>query len=263
MPAKLVEWREFPSTQRSLKRRKRDWVIPPIRMPENERGPFPKKLVQIKSNRDKETKIFYSITGQGADTPPEGVFIIEKETGWMKVTRPLDRESIDKYHLLSHAVSENGKPVEEPMEIIVTVTDQNDHKPEFIQEVFRGSVMEGATPGMSVMQVMATDADDALETYNGVVAYSILSQVPQEPHPQMFAINRVTGTISVIASGLDRERVREYTLILQAADLDGLGLTTTASAVIKISDANDNMPEFTESMVAVLQRPGVGGSSWE
>lgn len=49
--------------------------------------------------------------------------------------------------LLSHAVSENGKPVEEPMEIIVTVTDQNDHKPEFTQEVFRGSVMEGATPG--------------------------------------------------------------------------------------------------------------------
>lgn len=49
--------------------------------------------------------------------------------------------------LLSHAVSENGKPVEEPMEIIVTVTDQNDHKPKFTQEVFRGSVMEGATPG--------------------------------------------------------------------------------------------------------------------
>uniref|UniRef100_A0A8C5SN93 Cadherin domain-containing protein n=1 Tax=Laticauda laticaudata TaxID=8630 RepID=A0A8C5SN93_LATLA len=244
MPAKPVGWPEFPST---LKRQKRDWVIPPIRMPENERGPFPKKLVQIKSNRDKETKIFYSITGQGADTPPEGVFIIEKETGWMKVTRPLDRESIEKYHLLSHAVSENGKPVEEPMDIIVTVTDQNDHKPEFTQEVFQGSVIEGATPGTSVMQVAATDADDAIETYNGVVAYSILSQAPQEPHPQMFAINRATGTISVIASGLDRERVGEYTLILQAADLDGLGLTTTALAVIEITDANDNMPEFAKS----------------
>lgn len=55
------------------------------------------------------------------------------------------------------------------------------------------------------MQVTATDADDAIETYNGVIAYSILSQAPQEPHPQMFAINRATGTISVIASGLDRE----------------------------------------------------------
>ncbi|XP_063169185.1 B-cadherin-like [Candoia aspera] len=247
-PARQVEGQQFLPAKLGLRRQKRDWVIPPIRMPENERGPFPKKLVQIKSNRDKETKVFYSITGQGADTPPEGVFIIEKETGWMKVTRPLDRESIEKYHLLSHAVSENGKPVEEPMEIIVTVTDQNDNKPQFAQQVFRGSVLEGATPGTSVMQVTATDADDAIETYNGVIAYSILSQAPQEPHPQMFAINRATGTISIIASGLDRERVREYTLTLQAADLDGLGLASTASAVIEITDANDNVPEFKEQV---------------
>lgn len=54
---------------------------------------------QIKSNRDREAKIFYSITGQGADTPPEGIFTIEKETGWMKVTQPLDREHMDKYHV--------------------------------------------------------------------------------------------------------------------------------------------------------------------
>ncbi|XP_053127125.1 B-cadherin-like [Hemicordylus capensis] len=241
---------QFPLAKPGLKRQKRDWVIPPIQVPENERGPFPKNLVQIKSNRDRTAKIFYSITGQGADTPPEGVFTIEKETGWMKVTRPLDREEKDKYHLLSHAVSENGQPVEEPMEIIVTVTDQNDNKPQFIQEVFRGSVQEGATPGASVMQVTATDADDAIESYNGVIAYSILSQKPEEPHKQMFAINRATGAISVIASGLDRERVREYTLLLQAADLDGEGLTNTASAVIEIADANDNAPEFRDQTYA-------------
>ncbi|NXT76008.1 CADHK protein, partial [Zapornia atra] len=206
--------------------------------------PLPRVPSQIKSNRDKETKIFYSITGQGADAPPEGVFIIEKESGWMKVTQPLDREHIDKYHLFSHAVSENGKPVEEPMDIIVTVTDQNDNKPRFTQELFRGSVPEGALPGTSVMQVTATDADDAVESYNGVIAYSILSQEPREPHPHMFTVNKATGTLSVIASGLDRERVREYTLTVQAADLDGEGLTTTALAVIEIADINDNAPEF-------------------
>ncbi|XP_010006768.1 PREDICTED: cadherin-3 [Chaetura pelagica] len=230
------------------RRRKRDWVIPPIKVPENERGPFPKKLVQIKSNRDRDTKIFYSITGQGADAPPEGIFTIEKESGWMKVTQPLDRERIDKYHLLSHAVSENGKPVEEPMEIIVTVTDQNDNKPQFTQDVFRGSVPEGALPGTSVMQVTATDVDDAVETYNGVIAYSILSQEPREPHPHMFTVNRATGALSVIASGLDRERVREYTLTVQAADLDGEGWTTPALAVIEIADINDNAPEFDPKM---------------
>ncbi|XP_063188824.1 B-cadherin [Chroicocephalus ridibundus] len=235
---------EAPMAHAIPRRRKRDWVIPPIKVPENERGPFPKKLVQIKSNRDRDTKIFYSITGQGADAPPEGVFTIEKESGWMKVTQPLDREHIDKYHLFSHAVSENGKPVEEPMEIIVTVTDQNDNKPQFTREVFRGSVPEGALPGTSVMQVTATDADDAVDSYNGVIAYSILSQEPREPHPHMFTVNRATGTLSVIASGLDRERVREYTLTVQAADLDGEGLTTTALAVIEIADINDNAPEF-------------------
>lgn len=52
---------------------------------------------QIKSNKDRETKVFYSITGQGADTPPVGVFTIERETGWLEVTKPLDREEIDKY----------------------------------------------------------------------------------------------------------------------------------------------------------------------
>ncbi|XP_033928455.1 B-cadherin-like [Melopsittacus undulatus] len=234
------------------RRQKRDWVIPPIKVPENERGPFPKRLVQIKSNRDRDTRIFYSITGQGADAPPEGIFTIEKESGWMQVTQPLDREHIDKYHLFSHAVSENGRPVEEPMEIIITVTDQNDNKPQFIQEVFRGSVMEGALPGTSVMQVTATDADDAVETYNGVIAYSILSQEPREPHPHMFTVNRATGTLRVIASGLDRERVREYTLTVQAADLDGEGLTTTALAVIEIMDVNDNAPEFDPKTYEVV-----------
>ncbi|XP_026519008.1 cadherin-1-like, partial [Terrapene carolina triunguis] len=86
-----------PKASPGKKRQKRDWVIPPINCPENERGPFPKQLVQIKSNRDKETKVFYSITGQGADTPPVGVFIIERETGWLKVTKPLDREDISHY----------------------------------------------------------------------------------------------------------------------------------------------------------------------
>ena len=37
----------FPKHRHGLQRQKRDWVIPPINCPENERGPFPKKLVQV------------------------------------------------------------------------------------------------------------------------------------------------------------------------------------------------------------------------
>ncbi|XP_027703391.1 cadherin-3 isoform X2 [Vombatus ursinus] len=231
------------SSKRSLRRRKREWVVPPISVSENGKGPFPQKLNQLKSNKDKATKIFYSITGPGADSPPEGVFTIEKETGWLLVNQPLDREKIAKYELYGHAVSENGASVEEPMNISIVVIDQNDNKPQFTQEIFRGSVTEGAMPGTSVMQVSATDADDP-NTHNGAVAYFILDQNPKEPHDHMFTIHRETGAISVIASGLDRERVAEYTLTIQVADMEGEGLATTASAVVEISDANDNAPVF-------------------
>ncbi|XP_053770714.1 cadherin-1 [Desmodus rotundus] len=243
LPGTQTEVLTFPDSHRGLRRQKRDWVIPPISCPENERGPFPKNLVQIKSNKDKETQVFYSITGQGADTPPVGVFIIERETGWLKVTKPLDREAIPKYTLFSHAVSSNGNAIEDPMEIVITVTDQNDNRPEFTQPVFEGSVMEGALPGTSVMQVTATDADDEVNTYNAAIGYSILSQEPEQPY-QMFTINKDTGVISVLTTGLDRENITTYTLLVQAADLQGEGLSTTATAVITVTDINDNPPIF-------------------
>uniref|UniRef100_H0X0V5 Cadherin-1 n=1 Tax=Otolemur garnettii TaxID=30611 RepID=H0X0V5_OTOGA len=243
-----VEVLTFPGSHQGLRRQKRDWVIPPISCPENERGPFPKDLVQIKSNRDKETKVFYSITGPGADSPPVGVFIIERETGWLKVTQPLDRENIAKYILFSHAVSSNGKAVEDPMEILIAVTDQNDNKPEFTQGIFRGSVMEGALPGTSVMQVTATDADDDVNTYNAAIVYTILDQEPPLPDKMMFTINPTTGDISVLTTGLDRESFPEYTLTVQAADLQGEGLSTTATAVITVTDINDNPPVFNPTV---------------
>uniref|UniRef100_A0A452SNL1 Cadherin 3 n=1 Tax=Ursus americanus TaxID=9643 RepID=A0A452SNL1_URSAM len=243
-PEKRQCWPSISPANRVLRRRKREWVVPPISVSENGKGPFPQRLNQLKSNKDRGTKIFYSITGPGADSPPEGVFTIEKETGWLLLNKPLDREKIAKYELFGHAVSENGASVEDPMNISIIVTDQNDHKPKFTQEVFRGSVLEGVLPGTSVMQVTATDEDDAINTYNGVVAYSIHSQEPKDPHDLMFTVHRSTGTISVISSGLDREKVPEYTLTIQATDMDGDGSTTTAVAVVEILDANDNAPVF-------------------
>ncbi|XP_010006767.1 PREDICTED: cadherin-1 [Chaetura pelagica] len=239
----------LPKPSHGLQRQKRDWVIPPINCPENERGPFPKKLVQIKSNKDKETKVFYSITGQGADTPPVGIFTIERETGWLEVTKPLDREEKDKYVLFSHAVSANGQPVEDPMEIIITVTDQNDNRPVFTKQVFIGYIEENAKPGTSVMTVNATDADDAINVNNGIIGYSILSEEPKSAQ-QMFTIDPEKGIISVIGTGLDRETTPNYTLIIQAADQEGTGLTNTATAIVLAVDSG--LPDATGTGTLLL-----------
>lgn len=40
-----------------------------------------------------------------------------------------------------------------------------------------------------------------------------------------------------------------YTLIIQAADQEGNGLTNTATAIVEVTDANDNPPVFNPTMV--------------
>ncbi|MGH0125326.1 UNVERIFIED_CONTAM: hypothetical protein FKN15_022915 [Acipenser sinensis] len=174
----------FPQSSIGLRRQKRDWVIPPISVSENERGPFPKFVVKIRSNRDKEITVYYRITGPGANEPPEGLFTIERTGGELYVTQPLDRESQAQYILMAHSVDINGQPVEDPMEIIIRVTDQNDNRPVFTMNTFLGNVSEGS--------------------------------------PQ----------------------VAEYKLIIQAADMDGNGLSTTATAIITVTDQNDHAPQF-------------------
>uniref|UniRef100_A0A672RY51 Cadherin-4 n=1 Tax=Sinocyclocheilus grahami TaxID=75366 RepID=A0A672RY51_SINGR len=238
-----------------LRRQKRDWVIPPINVPENSRGPFPQVLVRIRSDQDKEIEIRYSITGAGADQPPNDIYIIDPVTGKMSVTKPLDREERASYHLRAHAVDINGNQMEPPIDLYIYVIDMNDNRPEFKNQVYNGSVAEMSKPGTSVMQVTAFDADDSI-TANGLVHYRILSQTPHIPIPNMFTINGATGEISTIASGIDREKVSQYAIIVQATDMEGslsFGLSNTATALISIADINDNPPELDSKTVSTLQ----------
>lgn len=48
---------------------------------------------------------------------------------------------------------------------------------------------------------------------------------------------------------LSLQKVPEYTLTIQATDMDGNGSTTTAVAIVEILDANDNAPMFDPQKV--------------
>ncbi|XP_067905345.1 B-cadherin [Heterodontus francisci] len=233
-----------------LRRKKREWVIPTINHPENDKGPFPKTVVQIKSSRQNEITVYYTVSGPGADQPPKGVFTIDKTKGFVKVHQPLDREQIAEYQLIALATDEAGENVEDPVDIYIKVIDQNDNKPQFTSPTFYGQVSEGATPGTAFMNITATDADEK-DNDNSIIGYSILSQEPQLPQPMMFTISSKTGLIAVLQAGLDREKVAQYTLIVQAADMEGDGMTTTATAIITVTDTNDNAPEFVTKSVTV------------
>uniref|UniRef100_A0A672RRY5 Cadherin-2 n=1 Tax=Sinocyclocheilus grahami TaxID=75366 RepID=A0A672RRY5_SINGR len=209
----------------SVNRVKRDWVIPPVNVLENSRKQFPEELVKIQSDRDKSNTLRYSVTGPGADQNPTGLFIIDPITGFLSVTKPLDREHIPNFHvhLSSHLCGYNGGYNEGESDISCSAL------------------------GTFVMTVTSQDKDDP-NTANGMLRYKILSQTPESPSSNMFTINNKTGKIITVAAGLDREKVPQYTLIIQATDMEGnptYGLSNTATAVIRLLDVNDNAPEFT------------------
>ncbi|XP_048042318.1 B-cadherin isoform X2 [Megalobrama amblycephala] len=235
----------FPKSSTGLKRAKRGWIIPPINVIENSRGPFPIKLVQIKSDYSLEAQMAYRITGEGADLDPKGLFTIEKLSGNLFVTKPLDRETKASYRLMTHATGVDVNITEKPMEIIVNVLDQNDNRPVFTENPFNGNVPEAAGIGHEFMTVTATDADDP-ETDNGVIRYSIVKQDPESPNPNMFQINSVTGGIYVNSLGLDKEKWSKYTLTVVVTDMEGRGYSTTGTAVITVTDSNDNAPQFDQ-----------------
>ncbi|KAF6720031.1 B-cadherin [Oryzias melastigma] len=236
------------SSQDGLRRRKREWLIPPLNIPENSNGPFPQKIAQVRASHDKSKKVSYSISGPGADQDPLNIFTVDKDTGDLYLTQRLDREKQHSYSMLVKAVAEDGLATEDPIQIVINVIDMNDNKPAFTEDVFAGEVVESSPIGTEVIQVTATDLDEP-GSDNSIIRYSIESQEPQESNSSMFTINPVTGVISVGALGLDSEKYPQYTLEVEAADMRGDGLTGRAKVVVNVTKSLESVPVIDQSSV--------------
>ncbi|XP_042616901.1 cadherin-1-like isoform X2 [Cyprinus carpio] len=245
---------ELPSDQvltfpKSSKRAKRGWVIPPFHVPENSRGPFPVKLVQIKSDYAKETQMQYSITGEGANEDPKGIFTVERLSGNLLVTQPLDREKKasyrqwPRYTLLIVAADMEGEGLATTGTAVITVTDSNDNPPQFEQTLHTVSIPENEL-GAIVAKLTVTDGDEV-----GSPAWSTKYRIISGDKGGFFSVStgpsQLEGIITTVKP-LDFEKTKQYVLSVVVENDDpfvGSLPTSTATVTVNVEDVNEP-PEF-------------------
>ncbi|XP_012581237.1 PREDICTED: desmocollin-2 [Condylura cristata] len=232
--------------EKVLRRAKRRWAPIPCSILENSLGPFPYFLQQIQSDTAQNYTIFYSISGPGVDREPVNLFYVEKHTGNLFCTRPVDREQYAFFELTAFAITPDGYTPELPLPLLIRVEDENDNHPIFTETLYTFSICESCKVGTIVGQVHATDKDEP-DTMHTRLKYTIMEQLPASP--TLFSMHPSTGVITLSSSQLDRELIDRYQLKIKVQDMDGqyFGLFTTSTCVIQVDDMNDNLPVFTQT----------------
>lgn len=233
-----------------LKRTKRRWRPMPFSVHENYRGTFPAHVQQIQSDTQLDYDIYYSITGQGVDQPPIGLFEIKPETGDIFITRQVDREEYPFFQLMAYAKTKDGYAPESPLDLPIIVEDDNDNAPVFTEATFCAEILEHSKAGSVVGRVNATDIDQP-GTRHTLLRYYLVQQIPSSPI--MFNIHPEYGIITTSSNRLDREVQDHYTLILEVRDMGGdIGaLSSTGTMSISVLDINDFAPSFVQQSYQV------------
>ncbi|XP_034387251.1 cadherin-24 [Cyclopterus lumpus] len=236
-------------------RRRRSWLWNQFFVIEEYRGPEAVLIGRLHTDMDQgDGRTKYTLEGEGVGS----VFVIDGNTGNIHVTKSLDREEKDQYHLVATVTDrQTGRALEPSSEFVIRVQDINDNPPVFLDEPYVAVVPEMANIGTSIIQVTARDADDPTYGNSARLVYAITRG---QDH---FSVDPQTGVLRTALPDMDRETRDQYLVVLQARDMGGHlgGMSGTTTVTVRLSDVNDNPPHFRRSAwsfsVSELAAPGV------
>ncbi|XP_075466718.1 cadherin-23 isoform X5 [Ascaphus truei] len=167
----------------------------------------------------------------------EGKFGINPTMGDIYILSALDREKKDHYTLTAIARDNPGDIAsnrrENSVQVVITVLDVNDCRPQFPKSQFSTSVYENEPEGTSVIIMSATDLD---EGDNGVVTYNL-----EGPGVEAFHID---GNSGLVTSQRLLQSFERFNLTVVATDKGRPPLWGTTMLRVEVIDVNDNRPVF-------------------
>lgn len=190
---------------------------------------------------------FYLASGNSED-----IFHVEQLSGELTVESPLDYENKKEFTLLIEARDSGSPPFSSFAEIHLNISDINDNVPQFTQAEYRCEVFENSPPSW-FCDVLAIDADSG--SY-GIVQYNITEGNTEN----LFTVDPENGLLSTTAS-LDREYISEFSLTVEAAELDNPLHKDRATVTIVVLDRNDNPPRFSQIFSTKLSEEALVGHS--
>jgi hypothetical protein len=184
-------------------------------------------------------------------------FYIEPTSGLLTTRAPLDREQQGIVRLKISARDGGPYPKWAHAQIKITILDDNDEFPAFVNPWMEVSLPEDASPGSSIATMTAIDHDQGT---NGTITYS-LSLHTELSYPNKFHIEPNSGKL-ITRSRLDRESVPKYEIQVIAKDQGSPPLSSTATVHLSIKDVNDNVPKFypLEYFISITEDTPVGTS---
>lgn len=215
------------------------FVSTPFQVSVLENAPLGHSVIHIQAvdaDHGENARLEYSLTGVASDTP----FVINSATGWVSVSGPLDRESVEHYFFGVEARDHGSPPLSASASVTVTVLDVNDNRPEFTMKEYHLRLNEDAAVGTSVVSVTAVDRDA-----NSAISYQITGGNTRN----RFAISTQGGVgLVTLALPLDYKQERYFKLVLTASDR---ALHDHCHVHINITDANTHRPVFQSAHYSV------------
>ncbi|KAL2077322.1 hypothetical protein ACEWY4_026826 [Coilia grayii] len=187
-------------------------------------------------------EIEYSIVNQGSSSKINA-FTINSVTGEITVTGDVDHEDSAAAEIRVKATDKGHSPRAAFCKVLVEVIDVNDNAPEISVTSLEDVIQEDSPVGTMVGLITVKDNDAGK---NGAVSLKIKGSVP-------FIIeNTYKNKYSLMVDGpLDRETTPIYNVTITATDEGTPPLSSTSVITVRVSDVNDNAPQFPEPIINV------------